>query len=226
MTAARTKFIGCKIVVEELAPYLPEGVETETLDLGLHVRPEGLRDALQAAVDRSAGRFDTIILGYGLCSGAVAGVRANGCTLVVPRVDDCIAIFLGSRDAYREQTRSAPGTYYLTREWIEAGISPFADYDRMVSRWGRERADRMMGLMLKHYTRLALIRTGREAGLDPYREYARDVAGRFSLRFEEIPGSSVLLERMARGPWDEAFVVVPPGGVLQQEAFWGDVCNS
>ena len=62
--------------------------------------------------------------GYGLCSQGVIGVRANDCTLVVPRVDDCIAIFLGSASAYKKQSRTEPGTYYLTKGWIEVGESP------------------------------------------------------------------------------------------------------
>ena len=72
----------------------------------------------------AAPKVGTIILGYGLCSRAVVGLRAEGCTLVVPRVDDCIAIFLGSGDAYRTQHCSEPGTYYLTKGWIEAGDAP------------------------------------------------------------------------------------------------------
>jgi hypothetical protein len=52
---------------------------------------------------------------------AVIGLRANGCTLVVPRVDDCISIFLGSHGAYKQQAGAEPGTYYLTKGWIEVG---------------------------------------------------------------------------------------------------------
>jgi hypothetical protein len=56
--------------------------------------------------------------------------------------------------------------------------------------------------------------------LDHYRERAQEIAARFDLRYEEIPGSADLVERMLFGPWDESFVVVPPGDVLQQEDFF------
>jgi hypothetical protein len=191
----------------------------ETLDAGLHVRPESLRDALQAAIDAAAGQFDTIVLGYGLCSGAVEGLRANKCTLVVPRVDDCIGLFLGSRDEYRRQVRAEPGTYYLTGGWIKARISPFDEFDHMVERWGKARADRLMHVMLKNYTRLALIRTGDPKDLESHEIYTRETAHRFGLRPEFLEGATGLLEKLGRGPWDEAFVLVPVGEVVRREAF-------
>jgi len=55
----------------------------------------------------------------------------------VPRVDDCIAIFLGSRAAYADQCHQEPGTYYLTKGWIEVGDTPFAEHERLVERYGR-----------------------------------------------------------------------------------------
>jgi hypothetical protein len=51
---------------------------------------------------------------------------------VVSKVDNCIAIFLGSEKAYKAQFRTEPGTYYLTKGWIEAGDSPFDEYDSLV----------------------------------------------------------------------------------------------
>jgi hypothetical protein len=54
---------------------------------------------------------------------------------VVPKVGDCIAIFLGSEEVYKVQFRTEPGTYYLTKGWIEAGDSPFGEYDSLVERY-------------------------------------------------------------------------------------------
>jgi hypothetical protein len=214
-----TLVMACATVIEEMLPLLPPGVEHHVLDFGLHVNPDKLRRTLQEAIDAVSERFDTIILGYGLCSQAVIGLRAAHSTLVVPRVDDCISIFLGSHVAYRQQSRSEPGTYYLTKGWIEVGDSPFSEYDRMVERYGPARAERMIRLMLANYKRLALINTG-QYELEKYREYARSTAARFGLRYEEIEGSTALVQKMVLGPWDDEFVVVPPGQVIQYEHFF------
>jgi len=172
--------IACATVIEEMRSYLPPGVEIHALDFGLHVNPRELKRVLQETVDAVATGVNTTLLGYGLCSMAVVGLQATGRTLVVPRVDDCIAIFLGSDAAYRHQTSREPGTYYLTKGWIEAGDSPFEEYDRLVAQYGEAKARWIMDQMLKNYTRLALINTGHYE-MDRYRDYSRCTAARFGL---------------------------------------------
>ena len=219
MDESHTLVMACATVIEEMLPHLPPGIDHQVFDFGLHVNPEKLRRTLQEAIDAVGGQYGTIILGYGLCSQAVIGIKANHCTLVVPRVDDCIAIFLGSRSAYRVQSQAEPGTYYLTKGWIEVGDTPFAEYDRMVERYGSERAERIMHLMLANYKRLGLINTG-QYELERYRDYARRTAERFGLRYEEIEGSDALVKKMIYGPWDDDFVVVKPGEMIQYEHFF------
>ena len=213
MSHQHTRIIACATVIEEMLPLLPHGMTYQVLDFGLHRNPEALKRALQDAIDASPPAVETVILGYGLCSQAVVGLQANGCRLVVPKVDDCIAIFLGSSQDYKQQTRAEPGTYYLTKGWIEAGDGPFEEYDGLVERYGQEKAEWLMGKMLKNYTRLALINTG-QYELERYRDYGQSTAARFGLRYEEIPGSTVLVEKMLNGPWDDDFVIVRPGETI------------
>lgn len=213
------KVLACATVMEEMLPLLPPDVTYQVLDFGLHINPPNLKRALQDAIDAAAGTADEIILGYGFCSMAVMGLRANGCTLVVPHVDDCISIFLGSRDEYKKQIKAEPGTYYLTKGWIEVGDTPFSDYDRLVEKYGEKRADRLIRLSIKHYTRLALIDTGR-GEMDHYRAYTQRLAERWDLRFEELQGSNSLVRKMLTGPWDDEFIVVPPGEAIRYEHFF------
>lgn len=218
-----TVVIACATVIEEMLPLLPAGMERRTLDFGLHVYPEQLRTTLQATIDELVaahpGQVLTILLGYGLCSQALVGVEARGCTLVLPRVDDCIAIFLGSRDAYRQQAGAEPGTYYLTKGWCEQGETPFTEYDDTVARMGPVRAERLFKIMMAHYTRLALINTG-QYEIDKYRAYARSTAERFNLRYEEIPGATTLLKKLLFGPWDDEVVILRPGEVFRLDHFY------
>ena len=181
-------------------------------------RPLAPAASSQAAIDAASVEVKTIILGYGLCSMAVVGLKANGCTLVIPRVDDCIAIFLGSGAAYQKQSSREPGTYYLTKGWIEVNDTPFAEYEQLVKKYGPEQAERMIKLVLKNYTRLAFIDTG-HYGQERYREYARRIAGRFGLRYEEIPGSKALVNKILHGPWENDFVVAHPGETIRYADF-------
>ncbi len=210
--------IACATVIEEMAPLLPEDVSYETLDFGLHLHPNNLRETLQRKIEQVSSRADVLLLGYGLCSTAVVGLKATEATLVIPRTDDCIGIFLGSCAAYRQQVQQEPGTYYLTKGWIQVGDSPFEEHKRLIQKYGEAKAERMTHLMLKNYKRLGFINTG-EYEIERYRNYAREAAERYGLRFEEIPGSLALISKMVFGPWDEEFVVVPPGETVRFEDF-------
>jgi hypothetical protein len=200
--------IACAAVIEEMLPFIPPRMSYEVLDFGLHTDPKSLKRALQNAINSSASNIDTILLGYGLCSQAVVGLRSGSRTLVIPRVDDCIAIFLGSVAQYQKQCHIVPGTYYLTRGWIESGDTPFSEYDILVKHYGEQTAQRIINKILKNYTRLVFINTGNN--LKYYREHARGMAERFNLRFEEIRGSAAMIKKMLYGPWNDEFVVIPP----------------
>jgi hypothetical protein len=218
MKTHRALVMACATVIEEMLPFLPDGMKHMVFDFGLHINTKKLRETLQEAIDKVSGEYETVILGYGLCSQALVGIQANGCRLVVPLVDDCISIFLGSRAAYMHQCSAEPGTYYLTKGWIEVGDTPFSEYARTVERFGKELAEQIYKLMMGNYKRLALINTG-QYELEKYREYTRRTAEQFGLRFEEIEGSTALIKKMVLGPWDEEFVVLEPGQTFVLDQF-------
>jgi hypothetical protein len=209
----KTKVLACATVIEEMLPLMPADLDHEVLDFGLHLVPENLKTSLQAAIDSSCEDYDTLILGYGLCSMAVVGLQSRDCTLVIPKVDDCIAIFLGSSQAYDEQARKEPGSYYLTKGWIEVSDTLLEEQQRIVEKYGEEKAAFIMGKMLKHYKRLVYIDTGTE-NQDKYRAYSKNAADQLALRFEEIKGSNELVKKMLSGPWDSEFVIAPPGHTI------------
>ncbi len=210
--------IACETVIEEMLPFLPKDVPHEVLDFGLHITPQKLKRVLQEKINEASPKAEVLLLGYGLCSMAVVGLKATTATLVIPRTDDCIAIFLGSCNAYKEQARKEPGTYYLTKGWIEVGDTPFEEHKLLIEKFGEEKAERMTRLMLKNYKRLAFINTG-VYEIGHYQEYARKTAEKFNLRFEEIDGSPALVKKMVFGPWDEEFVVVSPGETVSYKDF-------
>ena len=215
---ARRRVIACATVLEEMLPLLPADVPYEVLDFGLHLKPQDLKRVLQAKIDEASQTADVILLGYGLCSMALVGLRATAAAIVTSRTDDCIAIFLGSCAAYQQQFGQEPGTYYLTKGWIEVGDTPFSEYERLVEKYGAAKAERMIRLTLENYTRLAFINTGQH-DLERYRDYARRNSQKFGLRYEEIEGSPALVKKMIAGPWDDEFVVVAPGETITYEMF-------
>lgn len=223
MKPSRTKIIACQTVGEELKPLLPSGVEMTLLEYGLHNVPKNLHTQLQAAIDETAQDVSTILFGYGLCANAIIGLKSRGFKLVIPKMDDCIALFLGSREKYLHQFKKAPGTFYLTKGWIEHGEDPYTEYCAMREKYGPDKAYRITKQYICNYTRLALINTGTDNS-EAYRKYAKMVADHFDLSYEEIPGSNSLIKKLIQGEWDENFVIVPPGKIVQHSMF--DFMNS
>ena len=217
----RAKVIACATVAEELRDLLPEGMPYKVLEFGLHLTPERLNTAVQEEIDRTGEDVDTILLGYGMCSRGMLGLQSRRFRLVIPRVDDCIGLFLGSQAEYRRQGRKAPGTFYLTKGWIECGDDPLTEYRKLCAKYGEEKAYRIEKRYIGNYTRLALINTGSH-DLEAYRRYAARVADFFDLTLEELPGSVRLLEALLAENWDGDFVVVEPGGTVRFEMFVHD----
>ena len=212
------RLIACATVIEEILPLMPSLLTYEVLDFGLHSNPDKLRAALQAAIDTTPSNIRTVLLGFGLCAKSVAGLTTGNRTVVIPKADDCITIFLGSMDRYNQQQRSEPGTLYLTKGWIESGMPLDEQRILMVEKYGEEKADFLFRKMLGGYTRLAFINTGNYE-LGKYRIRSREMANRLGLRFEEISGDSTLVRKLLFGPWDDEFVVSAPGKTVSLADF-------
>ena len=211
------KVIACETLRDEITRVAAD-LEVEYCEGLLHDYTDRLRATVQERIDATPGER-TILLAYGRCSNGLTGLRAGRHRLVLPAVDDCIALLLGSRAEYLRQFSAQPGTYYYTRGWIEYIDDPYHEYLEMIPKYGADKARRIAHLILAHYTRVAVIDTGTYA-LGEYREYLDTVSGFYDLPLEVLPGSLRLLERLMRGPHDGEFIVVEPGGVLDESLFW------
>jgi len=219
--------IACQIMQSMLEKLLPDGLASEVtyMDYGLHRVPNKMTWTLQDAIDAVA-KPSLIVLGYGLCGNGLKGIQARNHTLLIPRTDDCIAILLGSREAYLREFESQPGTYYLSKGWLESGSNPLNEYREYVEKYGQEDAEWLMDTQYQNYERLVLV-TQNETDMDIYRPQALEVADfckRWNMQYEEIVGSDHFVRRLvevaaALDKADGNFVVVPPGGEIKQMDF-------
>jgi hypothetical protein len=216
------KLIACRVMIDEMRPFLPAHLPTEVFEISQHTRPKLLKAALQEAIDRADGKYDPILLGYGLCSTAVVGLIAHKSRIVIPKMHDCIGIFLGSHRAYMEEMAKEPA-FFLTQGYIRGYVNeqsgPLSDFDRVAQKFGPEKAEKIVGDMMRPYKRLVYIRTAEPLGLEADRKYAHQFAARFAMRYEEMKGTSELLLRMVEGNWNDDLVVVAAGQAITLEHF-------
>jgi uncharacterized protein DUF1638 len=222
-----TVVIACQVFKNLFDRFVQAGTIREFiyLDYGLHDYPKKLNQAVQGAL-AGLSEPSLVILGYGLCGNGLNGVMAGKHTLLIPRADDCIAVFLGSYERYRREFTAQSATYYLTKGWLESGSNPLEEYQRYAARYGATKADWLMDQMYHNYKRLAFVAHSQE-DLDTYRARAQEVARfceRWGMRYEEMLGSTEFFEQLlqtAASLEDAAddFIIIPPGGELRQDRF-------
>lgn len=214
----RLKIIACRTVIEEMLPFFPSEIEYKEVEPGLHLNPERLKNALQDLINDTSPEIGNIILGFGLCSMAVVGLKSLESTLIIPRVDDCVGIFLGSQISYERELEKERGTYFLSKGWIDAGVTLIEEFRQTEERMGKRVADMVKKRMLQKYTRLAYIDMGHPEQ-ERYREYSRWAASELGLRYDEIKGTTELIKGILFGPWDNNFIVAPPGHTISLDDF-------
>jgi hypothetical protein len=219
--------LACQVMQSLIQPHLRNGeVPVIYMDYGLHVRPQKMAPTLQTQLD-ALPEPSLVLIGYGLCGNGLDGLKAGPHTLIIPRADDCITILLGSYQAYIQAFNRQPGTYYLTKGWLESGSDPLKEYRSYVDQFGVEDADMLIEMMYGRYRHLCFVAHS-QADLDEYRSRALEVAEfcahRWGMTYEERVGSDDLIRRLLEAPQQpgalgDDFVLVPPGGTVEQKMF-------
>jgi hypothetical protein len=192
-----------KAAIETNCPY-----EFVWVESGLHLVLESLRRRLQEELDRISG-VSRVLLAFGFCGNAVVGLKTGDYQLVLPKVDDCITLLLGSKES-RERCNRQGGVYFLTKGWLEGEANIWKEYQAVLARFGLERTERIYQKMLAHYKFLGLIDTGAYdlAGLIPQ---AREISSTLKLELIVLDGTDRYLKRFLSGPWnDDDFIIIPP----------------
>ena len=211
--------LACAVLEREIRKFQNGQVEFKFFDYGLHRTPENMAKALQVEIDQaSEENYDGIILGYGLCSNGIVGIHSQKKRLIIPRIHDCISLFLGSPESYKEQAKQHPGTYYLTPGWIEKGETPISKFNSYAQSYGEETARWVLHEEMKNYTRILLINTG-VCEIEPYQKIARQNAEFLDISYQEVQGSRGLFRALVNGPWEKDFLIIERGHSIQQEMF-------
>ena len=227
--------VDLKEVVRRVAP----SVQMHFLPGGLHKSPVKLRKRLQETIDSVSALDDVsrIVIGYGVCGRGSVGIRARAVPLVIPRVHDCIALFLGSDARYREQFAKAPGTYYISAGWVEETSdegSLFtlgsdgdvecgnAGFRHLTQSYGAENAEHIRDFLeswKRNYTRAAFIDSGVGEKKQRYRELAQRMAQDCGWHYEQLDGSHDLLAKaLTATKTTDEILVVPPDAITEYDA--------
>jgi hypothetical protein len=203
-----TIILACNTIANELNLAVKETGSVHRIfwiESGLHNYPKVLKDHLQSELDKLSN-VDCVLLAFGFCGNAVLGLKTGNFKLVIPRVDDCISLLVGSEEKRR---KIGIGTYFLTKGWVDNERNIWEEYNQTVKKYGRERTDRIYKTLLNHYHHLGIIDTG-AYDLNSFLPTSEAIAKDLDLEHIIIPGTMEYFNKLLTGPYDNDFVVIGP----------------
>ena len=212
-----TAIIACKTIEDELRYAMERTGCTFPimwLEQGLHNVPQQLNHAVQEALD-SAGA-ERVLLAMGFCGNSLIGVRVPAVELIVPRVDDCISLLLGSVKQRLEISREH-SAYFFTEGWLRGERNIWVEHQHMLETYGEELTEELEKSMFGHYRTLGLLDCGIKP-VAPLVEGTKMVADGLHLKQQVIPASVCYLEELLTGPWPaERFLTVHGARTITDE---------
>lgn len=211
---------GLRIELEAVRQTMPNCPQIMYMPQGLHNEPDKMRTELNAKIAEIETRFPgvgTIILGYGLCGRGMCGVTAKRARLVVPRVHDCVPLYVGVGQKELGMTDGNSG--FL---WLSAGMLEFSTLPKHLvgtrhtayrEKYGERRAEKMIQAENAVFANYNGLRYVRWPGMkEEYERLARATARELSLNYEEIAGNPAFLRDLLEGRHEEGrFLVLEPG---------------
>ena len=241
MTKRKFKLIACEVFYREacyLAATSPHQIDLQFLQKGLHdLETKDMVDHMQKTIDEVEPdkKYDAALLGYGRCNDGLVGVQARDIPLVLPRAHDCITVYFGSRQRYKEYFFAYPGTFYHTTGWVErdleegeyhlpaygqkgimANLGLAQSEQELIEQYGEENARYLMDTLFnleKNYTNLLYLKMD-ICDEKPYIRASREFAKKKGWNFHVENGSMSILSRLCSGEWDDDFLIVPSGAKI------------
>ncbi len=234
----RLKVIACKVLLREMslvAARCNTILDFTWMRQGYHATPAVLQKVLQNEIDKidadndpysctmeqTGEKFDAIVLGYGLCSNGVLGLKSEKYPIVIPRAHDCITLFLGSKERYKQLFNElGGGVYWYTSGWVEhAGLPDKSRSERLYEYYlekfeDEDTAEYLVETMtqswMEKYNSMAYIEM--PGGLPNYQSEIKECARQRNWKYIHFDGDLHLIEDMLTGNWNEKdFTIIPPG---------------
>ncbi len=201
----KTVIIACETIKAELEQ---AQIDANTnypilyMESGLHDIPKKLNQVLQETIQKAEGLgAERILLGFGFCGNSVAGVKSSRCELILPRIDDCVTMFLGSREAKKE-AEDGQGIFFMTSGWANSDDHMLRQYDILCEEYGEEEGREIYDMMFGNYTQVKILDT-HCFDLQPIIEDTKRISELLHLTWAVTEASNQFLVDLMTGPWPE-----------------------
>ena len=208
--------MACETLKEDLLHVIRElksDIPAVFIESTHHNDPASLHRRLAGEIAK-ASDVDTILLGYGFCGNAACGLGSADKTIVLPQVDDCITLLLGSLKKRKELNTLKP--YFLTRGILNNRENIWVEYSRSIDKYGWEKGIQLMKGTLVHYKKIIVIETPSNKPGN-WQAKVDELSENLSLEKMTIRGTYALIRQLLTGVWEDNFIVLPPGERIKME---------
>lgn len=215
---------GLKTELDWLASRIQDCPEIIYMEQGLHDHPEQMRAQLNELIrkiEEERPNLQTIIMGYGLCGKGLVNVSASRVRLIVPRVHDCVPLYVGVTQGQLGMTEENSGYLWLSAGMVEYGRLPqhiVRDrYKIYMEKFGEKRARRMIEAENSIYANYKGVKYVRWPEMkEDYADLARATARELGLVYSEVAGDTSFLGDLLAGNYADAtrFLILEPGQTL------------
>ena len=224
------KLISCDVFLRPVSAFVATSLHTidvEYVPMLAHNEPDNLRANLQNRINTAAAEqnYDLFLLSYGLCGNATVGLTCP-VKMIMPRIHDCCAMFMGSKEKFMEafagklSMRWCTSGYY-ERCYMKNGLTgdssrrreTYPEYQALIRQFGEENAEYIWDTMHPEIEtpEAAYIKIedfempGHEAGF-------RSLVEQQGKAVQVLEGDASYLQDLINGPWDDGrFLTVNPG---------------
>jgi hypothetical protein len=241
------KLIACEVFFREIslcAATSAHTIDVEYTEKGAHDKSEVLRERIQSKIDaaeKGSRAYDAVLLGFGLCGNATAGIRARSLPLVIPRAHDCCTLFLGSRTAFEARFKDTPSLPFSSAGYMERGGSFIHEADGLIpgvsgsledliERYGEENGryihETLRGGASREGDAVVFIDVPELTRLG-FKEMCRLRAEEAGMKMEVMRGDMRLIRMLLHGDWGPTeFLIVPPGQTVRGVYDWDQIIRA
>ena len=219
--------ISCQTLRDELTAALEEcrlSLPVYWIPSGLHNMPKKLQAALQDQLNQiqCAGE---VLCAFGSCGDSFCGVTTGNYDLILPRVDDCISLLIGSC-AKRQHLPESFQTYFLTRGWLQGERNIWVEYTYTLEKYGLDLGRSLFQSLFGHYKKLGIVDTGCYS-VEEIKGEVGKIAETLHLTPSVIPASNQYLKELLMGPYSsERFLRFPPHTTITAETLHPELYQS
>ena len=147
-----TKILACRTLQDEIE-LAQKNAGTDYpviyIESGLHERPKKLAEAIRdvfAEIEADGHPPLRVLMALGQCGNSLNGIAAGNFELILPKVDDCLSLLIGSTSE-KARIGSTDKAFFMTMGWLRGESTIMSQYQKSVEKYGEDVALTILEMM-------------------------------------------------------------------------------